>query len=262
MAPLILAIETELSREGKHLGGCGRRSALAKGPYLLRMTRSIISRERDREDHSDTFDLLWELCDNQKTETDAPVATKEGLVPVLAAERRGSAKQETWTSSVTSDGAKDVIGWPEDDVAAATDGDSGEGVDTNTEDGRGVDRENGAAPAVEPLAAENTPPPRLSNGRPKGIDPAAECRPKGARRHRASSRKVKRCSGGEEEGGGAGWNWKKDLCALLKLMGGLNKVTKVASVQLQLAVVRTRRALDETMRYTRNRIEGLIIRIR
>ena len=320
VAPLLLAIATELSREGKHLGGRGARAAIAKGPHLLRLTRSITSRELDREGHPLTFDLLWELYEEEKKAAEASWATEGGSGAAVAAAGGRAVKQEAWAASVVSDGDEDGVGSPEDDVAAKG-GDGEEVLRISTGDESGVGVANDIAPVLAPAAEEKRRPRRPSSGRPKGVDPDDECGQRGALRslvgrrreggggtirkcwggrgeqqgcrgrtqgngeerecrdveegvvedgkaeeegrevmgpemeeraissaccvkgaleqrrgrkpkiHGASSWKAKRGSGGEEERRSAGWKWKKDLCSLLKLMGGLDKVTKPTSAQ-------------------------------
>ena len=68
LEPLLRALATELALEGKHLGGKGPKSTVANGPHLLRLTRSITSRERERAGHSATFDLLWDLYEEERKE--------------------------------------------------------------------------------------------------------------------------------------------------------------------------------------------------
>lgn len=76
--PLLEALEASLAHEGKHLGGRGPKFAEAKGPHLLRLTRSITSRERDNlEPHSATFDLLWELYEDERKEALEEAGTGE-----------------------------------------------------------------------------------------------------------------------------------------------------------------------------------------
>lgn len=318
VAPLLLAIATELSREGKHLGGRGARAAIAKGPHLLRLTRSITSRELDREGHSLTFDLLWELYEDEKRAAEASGATAERSGAAVAAAGSRAAKQEAWAASVVSDGDEDGVGSPEDDVAAKG-GDGQKVLCVSEGDESDVGVANDAALVLAPALEEKRGPRQSSSGRPKGIDPADECGQKSAlrlrvgrrlegggstirkcwggrgeqqrcrgrtqgngeerenrdveegevengeeeegrevmgaemeekasssvcslkgeleqrrgpkpRSHVAPSWKVKRGSGRQEERRSTGWKWKKDLCSLLKLMGGLDKVTKPTSV--------------------------------
>lgn len=48
---------------------------VAKGPHLLRLTRSITRREREQAGHSATFDRLWELYEDESEEASAVTAT-------------------------------------------------------------------------------------------------------------------------------------------------------------------------------------------
>lgn len=345
MAPLLLAIATELSREGKHLGGRGARAAIAKGPHLLWLTRSITARERDRKGHSYTFDLLWELYEDEKKEAEASGAAEKGSLPALAAAGGRAVKRVAWAASVTTDGAEDGVGSPQDDVSAQ-DGNREEAFGISTGDESGVVGETGAASVVAPPVDEKRHPRPPSSGRPKSVDPADEggqrgvlrtlvgrrresgggmtrtcwggseeqqgcegraqasgedreeeyveageveegeeeeqgrevmgaeieeeasssvCGSKGAsetrtnrerRNHGASSRKSKKDSGEERGGRSTRWKWKKDLCNLLKLMGGLDKVKKPAAGQPRDAVVEMRRAPYQTFRHTHHRVEG------
>ncbi|CAM9989157.1 unnamed protein product [Pylaiella littoralis] len=86
LEPLLRALETELALEGKHLGGRGPKATVANGPHLLRLTRSITSRERERADHSPTFDLLWELYEDERKEgaTAAEAAAAAAVAAAVA----------------------------------------------------------------------------------------------------------------------------------------------------------------------------------
>lgn len=68
--PLLDVIQAELTEEGMHLGGRGPKCTVAKGPHLLRLTRSVTYRERNTPDHSSTFDRLWELYEAEREEAE------------------------------------------------------------------------------------------------------------------------------------------------------------------------------------------------
>ncbi|CAM9544318.1 unnamed protein product [Scytosiphon promiscuus] len=92
--PLLQALDAELAAEGKHLGGRGTKASVANGPHLLRLTRAITMRERERVGHPATFDLLWELYDEERkeaAEAEAAAATKAAAEAVAAAISAGSA---------------------------------------------------------------------------------------------------------------------------------------------------------------------------
>lgn len=94
MEPLLQVLDAKLALEGKHLGGRGPRAAVANGPHLLRLTRIVTSRERERVGHSSTFDLLWELYEDERKEAAelaAAAAAAEAAEAVAAAILAGSA---------------------------------------------------------------------------------------------------------------------------------------------------------------------------
>lgn len=85
--PLLRAIAAELALEGKHLGGRGPKAATASGPHLLRLTRSITSREREMVGHAATFDLLWDLYEEERKEAaDAAAAATTAAAAETVAE--------------------------------------------------------------------------------------------------------------------------------------------------------------------------------
>ncbi|CAM9555363.1 unnamed protein product, partial [Hapterophycus canaliculatus] len=94
LEPLLQALDAELAVEGKHLGGRGPKAAVANGPHLLRLTRAITTRERERVDHPATFDLLWELYEEERKEAadaDAVAAATAAAEAVATAISVGSA---------------------------------------------------------------------------------------------------------------------------------------------------------------------------
>ncbi|CAM9490304.1 unnamed protein product, partial [Ectocarpus sp. 13 AM-2016] len=105
LEPLLQVLDAELTLEGKHLGGRGPRAAVANGPHLLRLTRIVTSRERERKAHSSTFDLLWELYEDERKEAAelaAAAAATEAAEAVAAAILAGSAAAAA--SSSTAEG--------------------------------------------------------------------------------------------------------------------------------------------------------------
>ncbi|CAN0385312.1 unnamed protein product, partial [Ectocarpus sp. 12 AP-2014] len=116
LEPLLQVLDAELALEGKHLGGRGPRAAVANGPHLLRLTRIVTSRERERKGHSSTFDLLWELYEDERKEAAelaAAAAATEAAEAVAAAILAGSAAAAA--SSSTAEGLD-----PEVSVEGAT----------------------------------------------------------------------------------------------------------------------------------------------
>eukprot|EP00752_Nemacystus_decipiens_P001290 g1283.t1 len=106
LEPLLRALGEELAAEGKHLGGKGPKSAVANGPHLLRLTRSITSRERERAGHSATFDLLWDLYEEERREAaEAAAAATAAVAAETVAEvmSAGAAAAATaWAGSSSS----------------------------------------------------------------------------------------------------------------------------------------------------------------
>lgn len=170
----------------------------------------------------------------------------EGALRTLVGRRReggGGTTRACWGSGEEQQGC---AGGTQGGGEEREDGDVEEGEveeEEDEEEGRGVmgaEIEEGASSSVCSL---------------KGA--LEQRRGRKSKSHGASSRKAKRGGRGEEERRSTGWKWKKDLCSLLKIMGGLDKVTKPASVQPRGAVVGTCRARDQIVHDMRHRVENL-----
>ncbi|CAM9664200.1 unnamed protein product, partial [Ectocarpus sp. 8 AP-2014] len=217
LEPLLQVLDAELALEGKHLGGRGPRAAVANGPHLLRLTRMVTSRERERVGHSTTFDLLWELYEDERKEAAelaAAAAAAEAAEAVAAAILAGSAAAAASSSTAGGlDPEVSVEGATSCATQATTVGgeEVGSASQIRTKDGgarkhpqnghedaddSGILRRTSSSPSPGTTKMTTTPgnhnfPRRPSTGRPRsgggGASTASECRPGTALRHPVSA---------------------------------------------------------------------------
>ncbi|CBN76549.1 conserved unknown protein [Ectocarpus siliculosus] len=217
LEPLLQVLDAELALEGKHLGGRGPRAAVANGPHLLRLTRIVTSRERERVGHSSTFDLLWELYEDERKEAAelaAAAAAAEAAEAVAAAILAGSAAAAASSSTAGGLGPKvSVEGATSCATQAATVGgeEVGSASQIRTTDGAarkhpqnghgdaddsGILGRTSSSPSPGTTKMTTTPgnhnfPRRPSTGRPRsgggGASTASECRPGTALRRPVSA---------------------------------------------------------------------------
>lgn len=247
--PLLEAIQAELTQEGRHLGGRGPKCTVAKGPHLLRLTRSVTYRERNNPDHSSTFDRLWELYEAEGEE----VMLKEAEVTTVM---DGATQENALASSLSSEprqehGDSETRGL---DLTRGVNVPSSDCEERREETSRCVDQESTATivsiasseeggciskrisgerlRVVTPFAAESLP---------VVTSPGGRCGSYGGEGGDRDEKDGEEGENGEEgwesAGGFAGlkgevsrrrgqarWGWKKNLVDLLKRIGGLDKV--------------------------------------
>lgn len=230
--PLLKAIQAELTQDGMHLGGRGPKCTVAKGPHLLRLTRSVTYRERNNPDHSSTFDRLWELYEAEGEEAEVTTvmdgATQENaLASSLLRQERGLdlTRSVNIPSSDCEEGREETSRCVDQKSTATI-------VSiASSEEGRCVSKglSGDRQRVITPFAAEGLPvatSPGDEGGERYEKDEEGENGEEGW----ASAGGSGTCSKGGLEGevsrmrGHTRWRWKKSLIDLLKRIGGLDKV--------------------------------------